>query len=611
MKPFFALLLAACCFSYRIDAQTSAPFIPLKEHMSMLRATEYAAAPQAKASKATSATPIFDTNNWQHIIDSTWGQGLADTAKLSLFNQFWTAMDSAYACFVKLPNYNWDSIVNAMRTEITMGVSRGRFAGIIGKLLTYVNDGHTSFYDYTVDYSGPIYPGKPVFRRESGLFGACITAVNDTTAMVYEAVAGHPFNLQPGDVILGYNNIPWTKLIQVLLRHQLPAATYVGSSDAATYHRYVQAAGENWYLFDTINIRKCDGSLVNYPTSLMVGHNYSNFCTEQMPVQGIHKLSGNEYYSQNISYSSGVITGTHIGYVYMYDCGDGSGDSLYNRVRTLVEDSLVNGLIIDIRTNFGGSFLAFEKAFEYLNNGDVSWLGYGERSDPHNRLSMMNTGLPAWYDVTDSDPMFFQGPVAVLCGPNAVSAGDVFSVLFKHDPTVRTFGLSTAGAFGAYYSLTMPYANYYASRQAVNFFEASNPTYYLSHTEFPIDQKSWFTQNSVCNGTDQVVDDAIHWIWNTTKVEATSMSKFEVTVMPNPSSGECMLEVISRVEDDVHIRICNSIGAVVQSFSTGIHQGRNRIDLQLEKAGLPPGNYIVLAQTGTSPVVSKKLQLTY
>ncbi len=141
---------------------------------------------------------IYDTTRWAHLIDSTWGGGLSDTIKVQLFNEFWVQMDSFYASFVGLPPYNWDSIVTSMRTEIGDSVSEGRFAGIIGNLLEYINDVHTSFYDYAVSYGTPIYPGLPVFRSESGRFGACITPVNDSVAMVYTVDPGHPFWLAAG-----------------------------------------------------------------------------------------------------------------------------------------------------------------------------------------------------------------------------------------------------------------------------------------------------------------------------------------------------------------------------------------------------------------------------
>ncbi len=576
-----------------------------REHTVMLSNARYINA-NGGAAKTTAGTgPIFDTAKWTHRIDSTWGVGMADTAKLNLFNQYWAQVDSYYACFVQLPSYNWDSIVNAMRTEISAGVSRGRFAGIAGNLMNYINDGHSWFYDYTVNYGSAIYPGKPVFRGESGLFGACITTLHDTEAMVYDANAGHPFGLRPGDVILGYNGIAWTTLVKLALQYQMPRTVYTGSSDEATYHRYIQAAGENWYLFDTINIRKCDGSLVSFPTSLMVGKKYSDFCTEQMPVDGVSRLSYNQYYVSDRSYSSGVIKGTRVGYVYMYDCSNSTGDSLYNAVKTLVEDSLVSGLILDIRTNFGGGFLAFYKTFKYLNEGDVSWTGYGDRYDPTLRLSLTNFPT-SWYDVMDDDPHHFDKKIAILTGPGAVSAGDFLPVLFRHHPQVKTFGKSTAGAYGSTRTIPLSYTNYYGGRQNVNFYDVSDPFIYLTHLAVPVDSNIWFTKESVCNGVDNMVEAAVKWIEPSLGMANHANAKPSIKIYPNPSGGKFNMAVISPVSGSVTIRICNVLGATVKTSTADLTQGEQVVKIDFSDMHLPGGCYHVIMQgANMEPVVRK------
>ncbi len=570
-----------------------------------------ASAYKGSAGKTTAGTGIvFDTAKWVHRIDSTWGAGLADTAKLNLFNDFWMQMDSFYAGFAGLPAYNWDSIVNAMRAEISGGVSRGRFAGIIGKLMSYINDGHSSFYDVSVSYGAAIYPGLPVFRGESGLFGACITTVNDTAAMVYNVDPSHPFGLQPGDIILGYNGIPWTRLIQTLLQYQLPNGVGIGSTDVATYHRRIQAAGENWYLFDTINIKKCDGTLVNFPTSLMVGKHYQDFCTEEMPVAGVHKLTYNDYYVNNRIICSGVITGTRVGYISMIDCSDNSGDSLYNAVKVLMEDSLVDGLILDIRTNYGGVFGAYQKAFMYLNGGtgNISWLGAGDRLNPANRLLMYNNPV-SWYDFTDTISGFPHKKIAVLSGPGAFSAGDVLSVLFKHDPDVKTFGKSTTGAFGGYVPITITYPKYYASRQGGNFYQASDATHYLTHTSFPVDSSVWFTQSTVCNGVDNILNTAVNWIEPKLGAGNPAITKPSVKVYPNPSTGQFRIAITSGADETVQIKFCNVLGIVVKTLSAHVSAGEQVVKMDVSDMHLPVRSYYLIVQGNGLGTIVKKVTI--
>lgn len=588
MKLFITLLACLSIISANAQPGNNATISPAREHLKLLQLAPYPAATTTKAK----TTAVFDTTTWATMVDATWGNGVPTATKLNMFNTVWQEIDSAYAGFVQLPLYNWDTIVAHKRTEISNGVSRGRFAGIIGDLMTYVNDGHSNFYDATVSYQTPITLGLPLFRGQSGRFGACLTALDDSTAMVYNAVPNHPFGLQQGDIVMGYNGIPWKELVSIMLRHQLPNAVYKGSTATATWQRYIKAAGDNWYLFDTINIKKCNGTLVNFPTTLMVGTNYTSLCSDQMPVTGVPMLNYQDVMITRKAYSSGIVAGTRIGYVYMYDCADFSGDSLYNRVRPLVDDSLVTGLIIDIRTNFGGTFMSFYKTYQYLHQGNTTWIGYGERDDPHNRYSMSNTGSPSGYAITDIDPAFFNKPIAILTGPEAASAGDLIPVLFKHDSYVRTFGRSTAGAFGAYHAITLSQP-YYASRQDANFFQASNPNYYLTHTEFPVDQPTWLKQDSVCMGIDNVVSEAINWITQTTGVAEVQTDKPAVAVYPVPTTGDFIVGITSRLTENANIIMTDITGNIVYETSALLSQGDNKLTVHLADRHLAAGCYLL------------------
>ena len=536
--------------------------IPGKQHLDLLKRMKFDHEVHNTA-RITSSRLVFDTSNWRHLIDSTWGPGLSDSGKLSIFNQFWGTVDSNYAGFVGLPMYNWDSIINAMQAEILSGISKGRFSGLIGSLERTLNDFHTHFYDDTVNYGVYGYVGMPVYRGESGWLGACVTTLYDSLAMVYDVAPGQPFHLQPGDIILGYNGIPWLTLSRLMIQYQLPYGVTTGSTDVATMHRQIQAAGENWYLFDTINIQKCDGSIQNYPTSLMIPTGFSNLCTEQLPVPGVTQLTLDQYYYGNREVSSGVITGTRIGYVYMIDCSDVSGDSLYNSVKTLVEDSLVQGLIFDIRTNYGGYFPSFWKTYSYLHNGTTSWVSYGQRDNPPNKYVMDNPPVEYLFDVADTIPRYFNGPIAILDGPNAVSAGDFFSVLFKHQPQTKIFGKSSAGAFGAYEGLSLSDAGYYASMQLYNFYQVAAPMAYLTHTQFPVDYPMWFNRDSVCAGVDNIVSSAIQWINGVEAVKNLNLRSLDVYIFPNPADKYLNLSISASEDDHLSIKLCNALCAIL------------------------------------------------
>lgn len=580
---------------------------PYKQHNMLLQKAQYTNSPftvSLPGAKTTSGTgPIFDTAQWKHRVDSTWGAGNPDSIKLKVLNTWWGHIDSLYPCFIHLPAYNWDSIVNAMRTEISAGVSEGRFAGMINYLLGLINDGHTNFYDYPVNYTSSVYQGLPLFRGESGRFGACITPVYDTVPLIYNVFPMHPLGLQPGDVILGYNGIPWASLVRTILNYQLPNSVYKGSTDSATLHRYIQAAGENWYLFDTINIRKCDGSIVNLPTSLMTGALYQTFCTEQMPLPGVHIPSYSEYFVSDVSVTYGVVTGTHVGYIYMYDCSDTA--KLIHAIKTLVEDSLVKGLVIDIRTNYGGSFLAYWAAYEYLASGGTSWVGYAERTTPVNRTLMSTTGPTSWYDVYDTDPHYFTGKIAIISGPNAVSAGDFLPVMFKHHPRVKTFGKSTAGAFGSYEPFYVG-TGYRASMQPVNFFEAATPTYYMTHTMQPVDSMMWLDKDSVCSGRDNMSYDAIRWIESDYVSVQTVNLNSSVRLYPNPAVDHTNLIICNGKGGKITVQLRDMVGEIMINSDYYMNAGDNIIRVDLP-GSISTGNYLISVTATNGERITKKI----
>lgn len=606
---FLLMLVLGSLPSVAQDRLTEFP--PAFQYLQLLQKATYAPAPQQKTTKTTGFGPVYDPSKWAHRVDSTWGAGIADTSKLTVFNRIWNPIDSAYPCFIHLPMYNWDSLVNDMRTEISAGVSRGRFAGILNRLGWYLNDGHTSIYDQGVNFTFPIYPGLPVMRGQSGLFGACVTMLPDSTALVYESTPGHVLGIEPGDVILGYNDFAWKDIVKVILEHQLPNSVFVGSTDAATWHNLISAAGENWYLFDTINIRKCNGNLVNLPTSLMTGQNYGGrMCSDQLPIPGVAMITYSQYVFQNRSISSGMIAGTRTGYVYMMDCMDISGNSLYNAVKTLVEDSLAESLIFDLRTNYGGSFLAFTKTYEYLSDiPNTPWIGYGERTSLTNRYSLANN-LPSYnYDVADTDPASFDGPIAVLCGPGALSAGDFFQVLYKHHPSVKTFGKSTAGAYGAYWPINTGQSGYRASMQIGNFYQVSDPSYYLTHTEFPIDVPIWLDRDSVCAGKDNVVSAALDWINDeTTHSPTIEGAQPQVMVYPNPSAGRIQVSVGNLREKEVTIRVYSMPGTVLLEQRRVTDPGP-KTTWELGLDDLPNGTYYLTVEGDRSGRAGKKFSL--
>ena len=192
----------------------------------------------------------YSADEWRTVIDATWGQGLSTAQKLAIFDNAWNNINTRFGAFMNL-EVNIDSLRSVYRPEIAAGVSRGRFAAIMNHFSFALKDSHTEIMDRPVCWGTPLQPGIPLLvvstARSNAHFGACLTPLPDSTLLVYRALPNHRLGLVPGDIVLGYNGIPWKLLYKELLEAQLPIhLTYVwGSTDEAITHIMLQSAGMN------------------------------------------------------------------------------------------------------------------------------------------------------------------------------------------------------------------------------------------------------------------------------------------------------------------------------------------------------------------------------
>ncbi len=84
-----------------------------------------------------------------------------------------------------------------------------------------------------------LIPGFPVGAEDTTAAGdwrhagAVVTCLPDSTIIVLRVADNHPLNLQPGDVILGYNGVKWIDLLNELMEAELPI--YPATGDASLW----------------------------------------------------------------------------------------------------------------------------------------------------------------------------------------------------------------------------------------------------------------------------------------------------------------------------------------------------------------------------------------
>lgn len=460
-------------------------------------------------------------------VDATWGPGESTASKLQTFDTFWSYVDARFAAFQGI-DVDWRAMRDRYRPEIAAGVSRGRFAAIINHMSVALRDGHTIPWDLGVNLFTLPEPGVPLFGIGGWMgdtSGACLTAQDDGSALVYDVRSPHPLGLQRGDRILGYDGKPWRDLYQQLLDEELPMwPLWWGSGPEGFEHSFVMSAGLNWHLFDTMDVFKQQTQTVAHvPTSLMPGVVWSRFCSEQLAVGGVPKPTyyGGDYVRW------GVVNGTNVGYIYVWGWLDPAADQFAAAVREVTQVRHVDGLILDFRFNTGGYLGAPFTGLAALFPHPTASIGMDVRMRPDDHLKMKNLGLPGdfkldfdWDRTREGNTrgkMSYDGPVAVLTGPGAISAGDFATLWADLLPRARTFGKSTAMAAGmptqpALGTVLDMGPDWDATIAETNTYRVGAPHDYLIHTDFVPDERVWLRPQDVAAGRDTVVEAALRWL---------------------------------------------------------------------------------------------------
>ena len=473
----------------------------------------------AVSAAAVAARPIFGRTapeDWAALVDSTWGPGLSATVETATFDTIWQSVDEDYGAFMNL-EVDLDGFRDRYRPEIVAGVSRGRFAAILNQLSFALQDAHTYFLDQEVNWGTEPAPGVPLFAVGAWLdnqrFGAALTPLPDGTLLVHKVVPGQVLGLEPGDLVLGYDGVPWRELYHQLMAAELPIhlSWVCGSSPASMEHCLMMSAGLNWHLFDTIDIVKHDGGeTLHLPTAPLVGQHGHLLGNEQLPVAGVEMP---DFWADDFV-SWGVVEGTRIGYIYVSSWSSDPALHISQQFRDAIlalwHDT--DGLILDFRFNMGGWMPVAHAGYRLLFDQPVTAIGFDLRGDPADHLDMVPhpTYTPDVFTIPGDPATFYDRPIAVLIGPGAVSNGDWESLRTRFHPRVRTFGKPSNGAFTLADIGTL--SPYWWVTGAVGSGYLIDGHRYLAHTGVQPDVEVWLTRDDVAHGVDTVVEAAIAWI---------------------------------------------------------------------------------------------------
>ncbi|MCW8812739.1 MAG: T9SS type A sorting domain-containing protein [Chlorobium sp.] len=486
--------------------------------------------------------------DWQWIIDSTWGPGESLSGKLATFDLYQNFVRSYNSTFLWNPT-DWDSLAASQRSKINDSTSRGGFQRILNDLVEGIKDGHAYAYDNTV-VGTPLNPGIPLLIDGSGYinhFGAGLTPLADSSLLVYRVVPNHPLGLEPGDIILGYEGVPWHQIVRELLDGNVPYTIWRAPATSA-YKRYLlEAAGESWHLFDTIDVAKHSTGLTEHlPLDPMVNLVAPSYIinNEQMPIPGVPMPLG--FFQNQGAVTYGIIDGTNIGYIYVYHHQYAGVSTEFDAaVQALMQ---TDGLIIDIRVDWGGSY-GLNTGISRLINYSTYTLDMMKRCSTQNLFEICPSNQWFISEIPADIGTYYDRPVAVLIGSGCVSYGDITSWQLTYVPNAKFFGRPPVAAFSGMVLYNQPYKpGYYLQCPDVTFVDHYFPSEIRWAQEFPDFEEVWLTPDGVANDEDDVVNRALDWMNNLVFPHTVATDKkyysqnedtvYLSTIIENPNSHQ-------------------------------------------------------------------------
>ncbi len=478
---------------------------------------------QAAASQSTVAphTTVgkHTVEEWRELVDEYWGPGLPASEQLEIFDTAWDNLDQDYGAYMNLA-VDMGSLRRRYRQEIRDGVSKGRFTAIMNHLSLAMKDAHTAVMRYSVNWQYRIDNDTPLFIVggwvDHSPFGAALTPMPDGSLLVYRVLPNHVLGLEPGDLVLGYDGVPWKDLYPLLLAAELPIQLRGswGSTDESMQHCMLMSAGMNWHLFDTIDIQRYGSDeVVSLPTDLLLNQPHDVvWGNEQLTVPGVEMPDFiNEDYI-----TWGIVEGTQIGYIYVaswhWEVQYHISRQWYEALDELMHHHETTGLIVDFRLNYGGDMRQAHSGYSLLFNQRIAAVSFDLRGNPDDHLDMVPhpTYNAQLFTIPGDPATFYDKPIAVLIGPGAVSNGDWESLRMGFHPMVRTFGKSTNGAFTLSDFPDLGEDWFFTKATGSGYLVDGH--HYLAHTGVRPDVEVWLTRDDVAAGRDTVVAAALRWI---------------------------------------------------------------------------------------------------
>jgi C-terminal processing protease CtpA/Prc len=349
-----------------------------------------------------------------------------DFSKMSYADAFKAMVDKVEReyPFTREKRITWQALYNEYAPAVAQASNAKDFYKVLHDFTQQIPDGHV----------GVQVNGEAFLEAHGGGFGLVLTELSDRRVIVSKVFPGSPAEnagILPGAEILTWNGTPVYDAITMVEPYFGPYST-----------EHAQRLGQVLFLTHVPPNTQVTVSFVN-PGGVAQEVSMQAKVEIQSLLAGVPELSKDEL---QVPVEGHVLDGSGLGYIRVNTFSEDYSliAHLWDHFLKGIKDNKVPGLIIDLRSNSGGSGqLALNFAGYFFDEDFVLYQGlyYSEISK-----TFEASGLPA---KIEPGPLYYEGPIAVLVSPNCISACEGFAYALHQGGRATIIGnYPTAGAFG-------------------------------------------------------------------------------------------------------------------------------------------------------------------
>lgn len=340
--------------------------------------------------------------------------------RIAGLTQFWSEARHSFVYFDKVPQLDWDQVYMAYLPKVMAAQTTRDYYAVLRQLAPLLRDGHTNIWA-PGELNGEFEAVPPL--RTTLVEGRVLVAFIDDAALRQR--------VQVGDELLAIDGMP----VHDYAKQRVYPLISAGAQQDRDFQAYtVGLLRGRARDAVTLRLRAANGKERDEQIARSAGYHWPEAPQFKMLANGV-------------------------AYIRIDHFTDDSGLKTFEAA--LPQIMQARALVIDMRRNGGGNGGIGLEIMSYLTRKPVKGaVSYVRGADAYLRASTGN--LVSFQPLSSGDgyvrqrEQVYDGPVALLTGPQTYSAGEDFAVAFNVMQRGLTLGEATGGSTGQAINFTLP-----------------------------------------------------------------------------------------------------------------------------------------------------------